>query len=424
MIDFREKPRPESPGALLNRLRAEGGLENVDAFRWLSRLLSSREGVQEELLTELCAWTDGDLCDFLDGCWKSGDGEVRGMAESVLARRGIAGIVSWAEDRMRDPAACRWLVDVLGGVQDDESTRLLIELLDHPDLSIRRRAGDGLAAHRSTLDVRAFVRTLSRPLAQERDRPDPLLIVRALHRIADPSLEPDFGRDAARRAERVLINCVRYERRGAVRGDAIAALGEVGSRRAVRCLVDMLGHQERAFHRDVVIALRKIHPDRAFIALLGLLRSEDPMIREEAANALGEIGDSKAVRRIRELLEDESPDVRQEAVLALGKLGGQDVLESLERALFDQDPAVRTMACAALAHSLGAKAQGKLIAALYDGSADVRSEAAYHLGNVGGEDARHHLEARLRDGDKDAFGDSVASIARKSLYRLSAPKGG
>jgi HEAT repeat protein len=422
MIDFRFSPRPETSEAFLQRLQADVSEGKVDAFRWLSEFLLSREGLEEDLILELARWSEPDLASFLDGCWKSGVGEALALAEAVLARRGVSDMVPWMEERMHDAGACRWLVDVLANVQDDESTRLLIDLLDHPDLSIRRRAGDGLAGHRSTLDVRAFIRFLSQPLARGHERPDPLLIVRALHRIADASLEPDFGRDAAGRAERVLINCVRNERRIHVRGDAIAALGEVGSRPAVRCLVDMLGQSDREFHREVVIALRKIHPDRAFIALLGLLKSEDPIIREEAANALGEIGDSKAVRRIRDLLEDENPDVRQEAVLALGKLGGEEVLASLERALFDPDPAVRTMACAALAESVGQAAQGKLIAALYDGSADVRSEAAYHLGNVGSEDARHHLETKLRDGERDAFGDSVASVARKSLHRLTASK--
>ena len=38
----------------------------------------------------------------------------------------------------------------------------------------------------------------------------------------------------------------------------MAALGEIGSRAAVRCLVDMLSREDESFHRDVVIALRKI----------------------------------------------------------------------------------------------------------------------------------------------------------------------
>lgn len=418
MIGFR---RPALPAAasLLRRFQVADGAPSPEALARLAEMLLHREQGEEEVVAEVVRWSDGQVRALLDACWQASHPETLALAEIILSHRGSSGLLDWIEARLLDPGGCRWLVDVLANVQDDEATRLLIELLDHHDASIRHRAADGIASHRSTLDARQLVRDLTAPLVRGLEHPDPLKALRALHRIADPALEPDLGRDAARRAERALINSVRHEKRRTVRGDAIAALGELGSRPAVRCLVDMLNRDDQEFHRDVVIALRKIQPDRAFLALVSLLQSRDPIVREEAAAALGEIGDPKAVKRIRDLVEDDDPDVRQEAVLALGKLGGSEVLQALERALSDPDAAVRTVACAALAESLGRDAQGKLIGALYDGSADVRGEAAYHLGNLGNEDAWLHLQARLRDRERDAFGDSVASIARKSLHRLA-----
>jgi HEAT repeat protein len=420
MIDFGRKPLRGQVHGFLDRMRAalHDGLRVGDSYRALADALHAEPAVAEQTLTELCLWSDDDLMTFLDGAWTSEVPEALDVAAAVVQRRGLTGLLPWVDRLLQDETSTRWLVDVLSEVRDDDSTRLLIRLMDHGSSSIRRRAADGLAAHRSHVDGRALVRFLASPLVQTLSYPDPLAAVRALHRLAEPSLEPDFGHDTARRAERVLVNCVVHDRRTPVRGDAIAALGDLGSRAAVRCLVDMLHRDSETFHRDVVIALRKIRPDRALIALLGLLRSRDPIIREEAAHALGEIGDQQAVRRVRALLDDENSDVRQEAVLALGKLGGREVLDALDRALADDDPHVRINACSALAEGIGRSAQGKLIRALYDGSPDVRAEAAHLLGDIGDEEAQRHLELLLTDGARDAFGDRVGSIVRKALARL------
>lgn len=404
-------PKPLAPAD--PRRMPTGSLEALAAG-----VLEAAAQQQEEALLALVALPDARLAGLLEQLWSRGGNDGRELCALVLGRRGAAGLSRFTGPLLRDDLGCRWLVDVLADVPDEEATRLLLVLLDHPAQGLRRRAADGLASHRSWLDHRGFVRELATPLAKGLEWPPPLQAVRCLHRIADPALEPDFGRDAARRAERVLVNCVRHEQRPAPRGDAIAALGEIGSRNAVRCLVDMLSRSDEHFHRDVVVALRKIRPERAMVALLGLLRSRDPIIREEAANALGEIGDPQAARRLRELLEDPNDDVRQEAVLALGKLGGRDVLVALESALRDPSAPVRVMACNALAEAMGRQATGKLLHALYDMDAGVRAEAAYHLGNVGDDSARPHLELWSDDIERDEFGDSVGSVVRKALWRL------
>ena len=420
MIDFRRKTTRGQVRGFLGRVRTtlHDAAPSGDMYRILADALHADPAIAEQTLTDLCLWNDEDLVVFLEGAWDSEIPEATDVAAAVLQRRGLTGLLPWIERLLREESGARWLVDVLGEVYDDDSTRLLIGLMDHGSSSIRKRAADALASKRSRIDGRAFVRFLTFPLVHTLTHPSPLQAVRALHRLADPALEPDLGRDVARRAERALVNCVVHERRPSVRGDAIAALGDLGSRAAVRCLVDMLHRDDSTFHRDVVIALRKIRPDRALIALLGLLRSSDPIIREEAASALGEIGDRQAVRRLRQLLDDENADVRQEAVLALGKLGGREVLDALDRALADGDPQVRINACSALAEGVGRSAQGKLIRALYDGSPDVRAEAAHLLGDIGDDEARRHLELMLNDAARDSFGDRVGAVVRKALYRI------
>ncbi len=424
MIDFSPQPDRSSAIQLLGRLGsgfdARGGLH--DPFVEVFHLYCNFPAWREEILADLCTWENDALITFLDHCGEQEVGESMDLAADLLARRGMAGLTAWAEALAARPSGARWLVEVLSDVPDLCGTGILIGFMDHPDQSVRRRASDGLCGHRSRIDTRALVRHLAEPLVRRLTHPDPLAAVRALQRLADAALEPDFGTDTARRAERVLRNCVAHETRAAVRGDAIAALGEIGSRSSVRCLVDMLHRDDSLWHREVVIALRKIRPERALLALLGLLQSRDPIIREEAANALGEIGDRQAVRRLRNLLDDEDHDVRQEAVLALGKLGGAEVLDALERALSDSSAEVRIVACSALADTLGRSAQAKLIRALYDDSPNVRAEAAYLLGNIGDAAAEPHLRLWIDDPERDGFGDRVGTVAQRALMRLSVTR--
>jgi HEAT repeats len=424
MIDFTPQPDREAAIRLLGRLgrRAEGVSSYAEPLEAIFDLHCNVPTTREIILHELSAWTEDALLPFLDACTRSELGEAMDLVSELLTRRGMTGLERWTDGLATTPEGARWLVEVLSNVPDLHCTRVLIGFMDHQDMSVRRRASDGLCGQRARVDGRALVRLLSEPLVRRSSHPSPLLAVRALQRLADAALEPDFGMDAARRSERVLRNCVIHELRPTVRGDAIAALGEIGSRSSVRCLVDMLHRDDSVWHREVVIALRKIRPERALIALLGLLQSRDPIIREEAANALGEIGDRQAVRRLRRLLDDDDLDVRQEAVLALGKLGGTEVLDALERALSDASAEVRIVACSALAESLGRQAQAKLIRALYDHSPDVRAEAAYLLGSVGDITAEPHLENWTEDPERDGFGDQVGAVARRALLRLSVAR--
>lgn len=418
MVDFVRNRQARSAEEFLERLVDDGFSPSASILGHVADLLHLHPASAETIITGLCRLEDVQLVTFCEGAFNSGVAEATDLVEAVLMRRGLVGIEEFIRARRTDDRQCLWLADLLAEVRDDESTRILLELLDHQSAAVRSRAAEGLRAHRPTVDPRALVRQLAFPLVRGLDRPDPFSAVRALQRLAEPLLEPDFGRDCARRAERVLINCVTHERRQPVRGDAIAALGDLGSRAAVRCLVDALHREDEGLHQEVVIALRKIRPERALLALLSLLRSRDPVVREEAAAALGEIGDPQAVRRLRDLLDDECPDVRQEAVLALGKLGGRKVLDLLEHALDDREAEVRIAACSAIAYLVGTEAEAKLVRALYDVSPGVRSEAAWLLGDRQSALAREHLELWSSDRSRDSFGDRVGTVARRALNRI------
>jgi len=418
MIDFLHQRHDGSLDDFLGLLAEDRFVPTTQDFRRLADLLHSAPSINEELVMALCRLADQRLCSFCDSALNCGVPEATDLVEAVLMRRGLVGLLPFVEPRIEEDRNVLWLADLLAEVSDDDSTRILLRLLDHHSAGVRSRAAEGLRAHRSSVDARGLVRSLAFPLVQELSWPSPFRAIRALQRLAEPALEPDFGRDCSRRAERVLINCVIHERRQAIRGDAIAALGDLGSRAAVRCLVEALHREDEGLHQDVVIALRKIRPERALLALLSLLRSKDPVVREEAAAALGAIGDRQAVRRLRDLLDDENADVRQEAVLALGKLGGREVLDLLERALADGNPSVRVAACSAMALSIGFAAQTKLVRALYDDSPGVRAEAAWLLGDLGSELAREHLELWSSDSSRDDFGDRVGSVAKRALNRI------
>ncbi|RKZ16514.1 hypothetical protein DRQ53_06200 [bacterium] len=416
MVDIIRKRQGQHD--FLTLARGEEFAPGPGDLRQLADLLYSDPAMAEEIVMALCRLDDEQLLAFCERAFTSGVAEATDLVEAVLARRGLTGLLEFVQARMGDHREALWLADLLAEVRDDDSTRILLELLDHASGAVRSRAAEGLRAHRGNIEPRALVRHLAAPLVRGVAEPDPTKAIRGLQRLAEAALEPDFGRDCARRAERVLINCVIHEQRQGLRGDAIAALGDLGSRAAVRCLVDALHREDERLHQDVVIALRKIRPERALLALLGLLRSNDPIVREEAAAALGEIGNRQAVRTLRELLDDENADVRQEAVLALGKLGGSRILDLLEPALADPDAAVRVAACSAIVHSIGDEAQSRLVRALYDASPGVRAEAAWLLGDLHSEMAREHLQVWSTDLSRDEFGDRVGMVARRALGRI------
>jgi HEAT repeat protein len=258
MIDFLHQRHEGSLRDFLILLAEDRFVPTSQDFGRLADLLHAAPSTNEELVMALCRLPDPQLCTFCEAALRCEVPEATDLVEAVLMRRGLVGLLAFVEPIIEEDRNVLWLADLLAEVCDDDSTRILLRLLDHHSAGVRSRAAEGLRAHRSSVDPRGLVRSLAMPLVRELSRPDPFQAIRALQRLAEPALEPDFGRGCSRRAERVLINCVIHERRQNIRGDAIAALGDLGSRDAVRCLVEALHREDQGLHQEVVIALRQL----------------------------------------------------------------------------------------------------------------------------------------------------------------------
>ncbi|MEB3831107.1 HEAT repeat domain-containing protein [Phormidium sp. CCY1219] len=89
--------------------------------------------------------------------------------------------------------------------------------------------------------------------------------------------------------------------------------------------------------------------DRALAKVLLALRDREAAVRVEAAAVLGQVGSPLGVSALIERLNDPSESVRRAAVLALGKIGDRSALEALQGKLTDERESVRQVAAIAIA---------------------------------------------------------------------------
>lgn len=104
-----------------------------------------------------------------------------------------------------------------------------------------------------------------------------------------------------------------------VRGQAAAALGDLGDTNAVPALIDALQDESSEVRGHCVVSLMTLKDSRAVTPLIEMLRDDDPQVCSLAAVALGELGDRDAVRPVIEAL-GEIPATSDEAEHVVGFL--------------------------------------------------------------------------------------------------------
>lgn len=142
-----------------------------------------------------------------------------------------------------------------------------------------------------------------------------------------------------------------------VREAAVAALGELGSDEAVQALVDRLRDEEEELAPQVARALRKARHPASVEALVQRLEQADREILTESARALGEIGDRRAVAPLRQLLKrTEDAKVVGASGEALARLNEfEAVYDLLPRMRATQRPTLRRSLAVALGDLMGHK---------------------------------------------------------------------
>jgi hypothetical protein len=133
------------------------------------------------------------------------------------------------------------------------------------------------------------------------------------------------------------------------RGDAVAALRELGDPRTVERLIEALGDANADVRAGAAESLGELADERAVEPLIEALADADERVGFTVAISLGKMGDARAVRPLAAALNDRGGVIGMGAADALGELGDKRAVAPLTAALGDDNEAVRESAAAALA---------------------------------------------------------------------------
>jgi HEAT repeat protein len=129
-----------------------------------------------------------------------------------------------------------------------------------------------------------------------------------------------------------------------VRGQAAAALGQMGDPRAIPHLMEMRDDSEEQVRFSVIRALGRLKAKEAESLLLETLDDPSPLLRMSAASALGHLGAVDAIPRLRKSLDsDPDSEVRVTAVEALVILGDESARVQVPEALSEIDARTREL---------------------------------------------------------------------------------
>lgn len=224
----------------------------------------------------------------------------------------------------------------------------LTMLLHDPDADIRRTAAQALGKIGNSRAVGALIEGVSDQDPSVRES-----AAWALGRLSDAD-------EAVRNLAGAPLVGLLEDPSVAVIHAAAAALGQVGAAEpVVMRLVDQLRHRDPETRRGAARALGGLEAVAAGPALLKALDDDEAGVRQEALAALGELGDRRAVGAfVERLLHDPNPGVRAEAAYRTGKLGNEAAVAALRKSMSeDRDQAVRRWASWALLQLEGEEAK-------------------------------------------------------------------
>jgi|SRR5579864_6223253 len=148
-----------------------------------------------------------------------------------------------------------------------------------------------------------------------------------------------------------------------VRTSSAWALGIIGDKHALRALDLGLRTRNKGLVWECALALAKIPGPKAENVLLSTLkRRGNPESKVAAVAALGNVPSKKTVPSLVKILGDHklSPRIRSEAADSLGKIGSKTVVKQLLDATYDKSAEVRFWAVYALGQTGSDKALDRL----------------------------------------------------------------
>jgi hypothetical protein len=267
----------------------------------------------------------------------------------------LLGLLNQNADQMRSPA-CR--VKALEAFRQLAVNEMAEHLLDHlEDEEFRQREIVYLILNH--LEGEMVSSIIERIVATE-SLPAGKTLTTALLRIGPPAIPPlleilkDGRRQFVRAAVAVLgemgnrdavrgLSLTAYHVDNRIRIDAIHSLARIGGKEATEVLMDLLRDANRAIRRQVILWLGITRNERGIEPLLALINERDIMgksltLKKEALLAIGRIGDRRSldplfrlVNKRRWLSPGRWKELKILAVEAIGRVGGDSAREFLEK---------------------------------------------------------------------------------------------
>jgi HEAT repeat protein len=267
----------------------------------------------------------------------------------------LLGLLNQNADETRS-AACR--VSALDAFRLLALDEMAEHLLDHlEDEGFRQKEIVYLILHHLGREMVGSI--VERIVAAESQYAEKTLST-ALLRIGPPAIPPlleilkDGRRQFVRTAVAVLgemgnrdavrgLSLTAYHVDNRIRIDAIHSLARIGGKEATEVLMDLLRDANRSIRRQVVLWLGITRNERAVQPLLNLILQRDIMqksltLKKEALLAIGRIGDRRALETLFRLVRKRHilgrrrwEELKILAVEAIGRVGGDTAREFLEK---------------------------------------------------------------------------------------------
>lgn len=274
-------------------------------------------------------------------------GYIADIARKEFNRNGVSNLLSYIEN-ITDMKELNTVVPVLGWLDDDNISLALTGLMGNPD--IRKQVIDALVA--------------SGPKVLD-------LLISQLDNDAEirQSAVLALGRIGGEKAVDALLPLLTDDDVAVI---CCGALAKIGSSRAFRDLIGLLGHPDASIRRASIAALNSIgHPEMEK-SILHLLCDRDPHVRESAVRIAGYFGYSSCRTFVHRLCSDVNLDVQIAAIESLPAYEDERLFEALQRIYNGENTRIRTAVVKSLGQMDSKESYGILSLALADNDQWVR----------------------------------------------------
>jgi HEAT repeat protein len=211
--------------------------------------------------------------------------------------------------------------------------------------------------------------------------------------------------------------------------DAIKALGEIGSPRALNPLINIMNVNDGGIRSSALTVLNKNYPDwgdtdaaaKLVPRLIRDMKTGRGNAKFEAARVLREIDDPRVVTVFIGALKDRNWRLRKLAIDVLGNSGDPRVVKPLIRLLKSTDKSTRRYAADALGNLDRPEVVKPLIDALKDKDASVRIRAIKALGKKDDARVNEPLLAALQEENTSVIRAAIGALAERKEPRAFKP---